>query len=127
MKVFDNLDKQQAELYRWIRKKIDFRFFQRLTGLDTAERMSEVAIDGALLEACRRELAYDSAADVAHRSKIRSGIFPATLGMALEDFVEARIDAANFQESLGGLTYRDVDQEMKAKFLVLCEEMAKLR
>ena len=127
MKVFDNLDKQQAELYRWIRKKIDFRFFQRLTGLETADKMSEIAIDGALLEACHRELAYDAAADFAHRSKIRVGIFPAALGLALEDFVQARIEGADFQEGLGGKTFHDMDQEMKAKFLVLCEEMAKLR
>ena len=127
MKVFDNLDKQQAELYRWMRKKIDFRFFQRLTGLETAEKMSEIAIDGALLEACERDLAYDCAADLLHRSKIRCGILPSSLGLALEDFVEARIDASNFQEGLGGLTHRDVDQNLKAKFLVLAEEMAKLR
>ena len=127
MKVFDNLDKEQARLYRWMRKKIDFKFFQRLTGLETASKMAELSIDRALMDACDRELAYDGAADAQHRSKIRTGIFPSSLGVALENFVNARIDASNFQEGLGGMTHADMDQELKAKFLVLAEEMAKLR
>lgn len=127
MKIFDNLDKEQARLYRWMRKKIDFRFFNRLTGLETAEKMSEVSIDSALKEACDREQAYNAAEDLRQRSKIRVGIFPASLGFALEEYTLARIEAADFLEGLGGKTINDMDQELKTKFLALCEEMAKLR
>ena len=131
MKVFDNLEKQQAELYRWMRKKIDFRFFHRLTGLETAEKMSEMSIDAALLEACHREKAYDAAFDVQHRSKIRSGIFPAQLGFALEEFVRSRIQLeamkAYSERSATDTDLRFADEQVKMRFLALCEEMAKLR
>lgn len=127
MKVFDNLDKEQAGMYRWMRKNLTASMFERLTGLDYAGKLSEMEIDLAMKRAHDLQQLHDIPFDIAHRSKIRSGVFPAQLGVALEDFVEIRCDQALFTEGLGGMTYGDMDQEVKAKFLVLCEELAKLR
>lgn len=127
MKVFTNLDKEQANMYRWMRKNLTKSMFERLTGLDYDGKMTEMEIDLALKNAFELQQCHDAPFDVQHRSKIRSGVFPAQLGIALEDFVEARIEQATFEEGLGGSTHNDVDQYVKQEFLKLCEEMAKLR
>lgn len=127
MKVFDDLDKEQADMFRWFRKNLTASMFERLTGLDFDSKMSEMEIDLALKNAFEMQQRHDAPFDMQHRSRIRSGVFPAMLGAALEDFVEVRIEQANFQESFAGETYGDVDQRVKAEFLQLCEELAKLR
>lgn len=127
MKVFDNLDKEQASMYRWFRKNLTKSVFERLTGLDYDGKMTEIEIDLALKNAYEMQQRHDAPFDVQHRSKIRSGVFPSALGAALEDFVEARIEQATFEEGQGGPTHGDVDRYVKGEFLVLCEEMAKLR
>jgi hypothetical protein len=114
-------------MYRWFRKNITVSMFERLTGVDYKGRMTEMEIDLALKNAYELQQRHDAPFDVSHRSKIRTGVFPAALGAALEDFVEARIHQATFRESLGGEMYIDVDQYVKAEFLKLCEELAKLR
>lgn len=127
MKVFANLDKEQANMYRWMRKNLTKSMFERLTCRDYEGKMTEMEIDLALKNAYELQQRTDAPFDVQHRSKIRSGVFPAALGAALEDFVEARIEQATFEEGLGGQTHGDVDQYVKQEFLKLCEEMAKLR
>ncbi len=127
MKVFDNLEKEQSGMYRWMRKHLTKSMFERLTGLDYEGKLTEMEIDLALKRAYEEQQRHDAPFDVQHRSKIRSGVFPAALGLALEEFVVARIDASHFEEGLGGMTHGDYDRLLKAKFLALAEEMAKLR
>ena len=127
MRVFDNMDREQADMYRWIRQNMSESLFFDLTGKQISEMSSTLDIDRELREAYVRDRAAEFVKRGVEASKIKIGILPPTLGKALLEYSEAYAYAADFQEGLGGLSHGDVDSGLRQKFLALCEEISKLR
>lgn len=127
MKVFENMDREQADMYRWIRQNMSESLFFDLTGKQISEMPSTLDIDRELREAYVRDRASEFVKRGVAASKIKIGILPPSLGLALAQYSEAYANAADFQEGLGGLTHGDVDSALRQKFLALCEEISKLR
>lgn len=124
-----NLDQDQAAMYRWMRRRVgkDKHTFQSLTGRSDLEFLTELEIDDALRSAYERDYVANAIDGICLRSALRQGKLPPELGMALASYTEAVRDAASFKEDLGGVTYVDMDLEVKIQFVKLCNEIAKLR
>lgn len=126
MKVFENLDREQAGMYRWMRSELTFEFLSHLTGVGV-EVGSGLDVDRALRSAYERYVSHGAAASAGDRSKLRSGLLPPALGAALAAYTAAVEDAATFQEGLGGLLYNDVERAKVEALQILCNEIAKIR
>ena len=125
MKVFDDMEREQADMYRWMRRNMTPDFFNDLTGKDMFA--DNLDVDRELREAHHLDRAAMFAKASVQASKLRVGLLPPELGAALSAYTTAFVDRATFEEGLSGKTYADVGRELEAKFLALCEEMAKLR
>jgi len=126
MKVFDKMDKEQADMYRWVRRNLNESMFWQLTGKPLNDTASVIDIDKELREAYLADRAESFAKRGVEASKIKIGVLPPALGKALLEYSEAYAESADFQEGLGGVTYAEMGREVTTKFLALCEEMAKL-
>ena len=127
MKVFDDLTREQADMYRWVRQNMNESMFFQLTGKLIEDCKSELDIDRVLRESFVNDRASAFAKRGVEASKIKMGLLPATLGKALLEYSEAYAYAADFQEGLGGSTHGDIGSDLRQKFMALCEEIAKLR
>lgn len=127
MKVFENLDREQAAMYRWMRKHMTPSMFMHLTGKTAPEDLQALQVDRELREAFENE-AYRAVMDVIpERSKIRQGLLPPALGAAILKYTECVQYDALFCESFSGETYGDVQAKVTEAFKEMCNEMAKLR
>lgn len=125
MKVFTELDKEQADMFRWVRRNMTPEFFAELTG-KLSEGLTSLEVDVELREAYYRDRAGLAAKRLTESSKLRTGVLPESLGLALDEYTRAVQDALMFTEGLNSKTYKDMDEELKAALLNLCDEMSKL-
>lgn len=126
MKVFDDMDKEQADMYRWVRRSMNESMFWQLTGQVLTDNMPVLDIDKALREAYLQDRAQEFAIRGVEASKVKVGLLPPSLGMALITYTNAVTNGALFEEGLSGETHGDKDREVVKAFQALCEEMAKL-
>ena len=88
--------------------------------------MSEMEVDRVLRTAFETHEASTIVDDLQHRSKIRSGLLPASLGMALKEFTLAAMDLG-VARTAPEAERLEFDKILTARFETLCSEMAKLR
>jgi hypothetical protein len=127
MKVFTNLDREQAAMYRWIRDTCDASTFAVLTGQSGWAKMNAMQIDTAFREAYHVHSILDAGARATNAAKLRSGILPTSLGAALARYTEAVETCATFAESFGGPTFSDVNNALENALMDLTDEMRKLQ
>jgi len=129
MKVFDDMDKEQASMYRWIRSLMSNSMLAMLTGkmVTSNVSMKDLEIDSMLRESFLQHEAMSSTERIASRSRVRQGLLPPALGAALHSYTLAVEECAMFAESFGGPTFSDVNTTLETEFRNLCNEMAKLR
>ena len=105
MNVFMNLDREQAAMYRWIRDTCDAPTFGAITGASGWMKLDTMQIDHAFREAYHRYSMPKAGEKVINASKLRVGILPSGLGLALAKYTEAVEACALFAESFGGPTF----------------------
>ena len=122
-----NLEQEQAAMYRWIRARMSRVMLNHLTGKINDGPMSDLEVDRLLRTAFELYQIGEAGDRMVDRAQVRAGILPETLGQAILNYAAAVADDATFHEGLGGRTYKDVQDEVTAKFMLLCQEMANLR
>lgn len=127
MTIFNALDKEQAEMYRWIRDTCDHSVFSAITGQGGWIKMDTMEIDHAFREAYHRYSMPKASEKVMNSAKMRVGILPTSLGAALARYTEAVEECATFAEGLGGRTFSDVNNELENALMDLTDEMRKLQ
>jgi len=127
MKVFEEMDKEHANMYRWIRKTMPQTLIRHLSPESVVyPNMSEMEVDRVLRTAFETHEASTIVDDLQHRSKIRSGLLPASLGMALKEFTLAAMDLG-VARTAPEAERLEFDKILTARFETLCNEMVKLR
>jgi hypothetical protein len=127
MKVFQNLDREQAAMYRWIRDTCDASTFAALTGQSGWIKMDAMQIDTAFREAYHVHSILDAGARATNAAKLSAGILPTSLGAALARYTEAVEACATFAESFAGPTFSDVNNALENALMDLTDEMRKLQ
>jgi len=127
MNVFTALDKEQAAMYRWIRDNCDASTFAAITGQGGWMKMDTMQIDHAFREAYHRYTLIGASDRVIASTKMRLGILPPELGLALAKYTEAVEECATFAEGLGGPTFSDVNRNLENALADLTHEMLKLQ
>ena len=127
MNVFQNLDREQAAMYRWIRDTCDASTFAAITGQGGWMKMDAMDIDHAFREAYHRHAARTTGERVVAQASLSAGILPSSLGAALARYTEAVEECATFAEGLGGRTFSDVNNALENALMDLTDEMRKLQ
>ena len=127
MNVFQNLDREQAAMYRWIRDTCDASTFGAITGASGWMKMDTMQIDHAFREAYHRYSMIGASDRVIAETKMRIGILPKELGLARAKYTEAVEECATFAEGLGGLTFSDVNRNLENALADLSHELLKLQ
>ena len=127
MKVFNELDKEQAAMYRWIRDTCDHRVFVAITGQAGWIKMDALEIDTALREAYHRYAIPRAGEKAIAAASLRVGILPTSLGVALAKYTEAVEVCATFAESFSGPTFSDVNTNLENALADLTTEMLRLQ
>lgn len=112
--MITTLTEEQAAMWRWARRHMVIEQAVALTGksMTDLQDLSVIGFDCALRNAFAAEMAMNAAQDCVARSKIKSGILPEQLGLAIVDFAEAA-------RSNDDLKFRDA-------FLCLVEAIANI-
>lgn len=128
MKVFQELDKEQAAMYRWIRDTCDQKTFNALTGTSSNWiKIDAVQADREFREAYHRYAMPLAGEKAIAAASLRIGILPGSLGLALAKYTEAVEACATFAESFGGPTFSDVNHDLENALADLTTEMLKLQ
>jgi hypothetical protein len=132
MNVFQNLDREQASMYRWLRDTMDQQTLERLIRKPvwSAEGCLDndtLSRDTLLREAYHQYTARSAGEKVVNAAKMRVGILSTSLGAALARYTEAVEECATFAESFGGPTFSDVNRDLENALADLTDEMRKLQ
>jgi hypothetical protein len=127
MNVFQNLDREQAAMYRWIRDNCDALTFHAITGQAGWIQLGTMELDHAFREAYHRHSARTAGERVVAQASLKSGILPSSLGLALARYTEAVEACATFAESFGGPTFSDVNHDLENALMDLTDEMQRLQ
>jgi hypothetical protein len=127
MNVFNNLDKEQAAMYRWIRDTCDASTFAAITRQGGWIKMDTMELDHAFREAYHRHTMPNAGENAVNAMTLRGGVLPSDLGIALARYTEAVEACATFAESFGGPTFSEVNRDLENAMLDLVDEMRKLQ
>lgn len=128
--MINNLDQEQAQMFRWVRSRMNEHMFQRLTGSQFDNR-TELEKDLELKISFEKYIATYESERIIGDAKIRTGLLPESLGLALQEYTEAIVKSTlssvtndlrfNAEEALKAST------ETIVALKNLCNEMANLR
>jgi hypothetical protein len=127
MKVFVELDKEQAAMYRWIRDNCDASTFAAITGQGGWIKMDTMQIDHAFREAYHRYSMPKAGEKAVAAAGLRVGVLPASLGAALARYTVAVEACVTFAESFSGPTFSDVNHDFENALADLTGEILKLQ
>ena len=129
MKVFDELDKEQAGMYRWIRSNMTEDQFCWLVGSmeKPMHELTNLEVDRELREAYHRYSMHGAVQRMSEASKIQTGLLPASVGEALADLLEKTRSVVMWEMNASSKTMSEVDFDFTVSFERLCNEIAKLR
>lgn len=116
MRVFDELDKEQAGMYRWIR-----------ANLSEDQLLTNLEVDRELREAYHRYQTHGAVKNIAEASKIRVGLLPKEIGEALTNLLEKTRSVVIWEMNASSKTMSEVDFDFTVTYERLCNEIAKLR
>ena len=128
MNVFQNLDREQAAMYRWLRDTMDQQTLERLIrrpvwSADGCLDTDTLARDNLLREAYHQYSARTAGERAVAGASMSVGILPTSLGAALARYTEAVEACATFAESFGGPTFSDVNNALENALMDLTVEM----
>ena len=132
----ENLDKTYAGMWRWVRRNMSYGMLKELTNKDEIELsgLSDIAIDKALRDSYDMYVAQTSLNSISDRSKIKSGVLPESLGLAILEYSNAVKDAefeSTCKNIFGDVQSQEHAQKMENKvseaLVSLCNEISKVR
>ena len=132
----ENLDKTYAGMWRWVRRNMSYGMLKELTNKDEIELsgLSDIAIDKALRDSYDMYVAQTSLNSISDRSKIKSGVLPESLGLAILEYSKAIRDAefeSTCKNIFGDVQSEEHAQKMENKvseaLVSLCNEISKVR
>ena len=129
MRVFDELDKEQAGMYRWIRANLSEDQFMWLVGSmeKPMHELTNLEVDRELREAYHRYQSHGAVKNIAEASKIRAGLLPKEIGEALANLLEKARSVVIWEMNASSKTMSEVDFDFTVAYERLCNEIAKLR
>ena len=132
----ENLDKTYAGMWRWVRRNMSYGMLKELTNKDEIElsELSDIAVDKALRDSYDMYVAQTSLNSISDRSKIKSGVLPESLGLAILEYSNAVKDAefeSTCKNIFGDVQSQEHAQKMENKvseaLVNLCNEISKVR
>ena len=132
----ENLDKTYAGMWRWVRRNMSYGMLKELTNKDEIElsELSDSAVDKALRDSYDMYVAQTSLNSISDRSKIKSGVLPESLGIAILEYSNAIRDAefeSTCKNIFGDVQSQEHAQKMENKvseaLVSLCNEISKVR
>ncbi len=132
----ENLDKTYAGMWRWVRRNMSYGMLKELTNKDEIElsELSDIAVDKALRDSYDMYVAQTSLNSISDRSKIKSGVLPESLGLAILEYSNAVKDAefeSTCKNIFGDVQSQEHAQKMENKvseaLVKLCNEISKVR
>jgi hypothetical protein len=132
----ENLDKTYAGMWRWVRRNMSYGMLKELTNKDEIElsELSDIAVDKALRDSYDMYVAQTSLNSISDRSKIKSGVLPESLGIAILEYSNAIRDAefeSTCKNIFGDVQSQEHAQKMENKvseaLVSLCNEISKVR
>lgn len=139
----ENLDKTYAGMWRWVRRNMSYGMLKELTNKDEIElsELSDIAVDKALRDSYDMYVAQTSLNSISDRSKIKSGVLPESLGLAILEYGLAILEYSNavkdaeFESTckniFGDVQSQEHAQKMENKvseaLVKLCNEISKVR
>lgn len=127
MNVFNNLDKDQASMYRWLRDSCSAELFAQIAALRGTTTRAVADVDAAMRFAYEKHASQHTNETVIPHLQLAVGILPLALGAALQRYTAAVEERAVFMEGLGSETFGDADRRCENAMNDVLDEIRKLQ